>query len=387
MTMHVPQGTSEAARPQPLDPRVSPARDPFASVRSPDRALETMTERLARIIIPENASIQTALEAIDEGAVELALAVDTDRRLVGTVTDGDIRRAILRGATLADPITSFISRGFTAVGPEATRAEVLDMMKARVFKQIPVVDASGRVAGVHLMREMLGAVERPNWAVVMAGGRGERLRPLTDTLPKPMIRVAGRPILERIILHLVGSGIRRVFLAVNYKASMIEEHFGDGSAFGCCVEYLREVTPLGTGGPLSLLPEQPREPILVLNGDLVTQFDVDALLHAHSENGHKATVAVHEYLHTVPFGVVETEAGRVVELREKPTQSWQANAGVYVLDPELIPRVPTSAVFPMTSLIEECIERGEHVGTFSLQDDWIDVGRHHELRRARGEGD
>jgi len=202
-----------------------------------------------------------------------------------------------------------------------------------------------------------------------------------------MIKVAGRPILERIVLHLVGSGIRRVFLAVNYKAELIQQHFGDGSAFGCSIEYLLESVPLGTGGALSLLPVIPQEPLIVLNGDLVTQFDVAEMLRVHSDYGHKATVAVHEYVHTVPFGVVEADGDRVVGLREKPTQSWQTNAGVYVLDPDLIRRVPRDTSFSLPALIEECLERGEHVGTFSMEDDWIDVGRHQELKRARGEGD
>jgi dTDP-glucose pyrophosphorylase len=346
-----------------------------------------MIDRLARIIVPEHASIRTAMEAIDQGAVDIALAVDADRRLVGTITDGDIRRAILRGATLTDSISPFIARGFTAVGLDATRAEVLDMMKARVFEQIPIVDAAGRIVGLHLMREMLGAAVRPNWAVVMAGGRGERLRPLTDSVPKPMIKVAGRPILERIVLHLVGYGIRRIFLAVNYKAGLIHEHFGDGAGFGCCLEYLREEVALGTGGPLSLLPAAPRDPLIVLNGDLVTQFDLPKMLHAHSDRAHRVTLAVHEYLHTVPFGVVETAGDCVTTLREKPTHSWQTNAGVYVLDGDLVGRIPKNTPFPLTTLVEDCLERGERVGAFNIQEDWIDVGRHQELRRARGEGD
>jgi len=346
-----------------------------------------MTDKLADIIIPEDVSIRTTLEAIDRGAVEIALVVDADRRLVGTVTDGDVRRAILKGSGLADPISTCMSRHFTAVGVGGTRAEVLDMMKARGFQQIPILDESGRVVGLHLLREMLGAVLRPNWAVVMAGGRGERLRPLTDSIPKPMIRVAGRPILERIVLHLVGSGIRRVFLAVNYKAELIQRHFGDGSAFGCSIEYLLETTPLGTGGALSLLPPVPQEPLIVLNGDLVTQFDVAEMLRVHSEHGHKATMAVHQYFHVVPFGVVETAGERVIGLREKPTQSWQTNAGVYVLAPDLVSRIPKNTSFSLPVLIEECLERGEHVGAFSLEDDWIDIGRHQELKRARGAGD
>jgi dTDP-glucose pyrophosphorylase len=345
-----------------------------------------MNDRLSTIIIPMDASIRTAMEAIDTGAVDIALAVDAEGALVGTVTDGDIRRAILKGAKLTESVSAFIARNFTAVGPEATRAEVLDMMKARVFEQIPIIDGKGRVIGLHLLREMLGAVVRPNWAMVMAGGRGERLRPLTDTVPKPMIRVAGRPILERIVLHLVGSGIRTIYLAVNYRAEMIKEHFKSGREFGCSIEYVHEETPLGTGGALSLLPVKPVDPLVVLNGDLVTQFDVGEMLRVHTDRKHKLTMGIHAYVHVVPFGVVQTENGRVSALTEKPTQTWQTNGGVYVLEPDLIPRVPSNVSFPITSLVEDCLDRGEHVGIFNLEDDWVDVGRPQELQRARGRG-
>jgi len=340
---------------------------------------------LRQIVIPETATIRTAMEAIDVGAVEIALVTDERGRLVGTLSDGDVRRAILRGATLDAMAVPYANRRFTAVGAATSRAEVLDLMRARVLEQIPILDESGLLIGLHLLRDVLGATPRPNWAVVMAGGRGERLRPITDSVPKPMLRVAGRPILERIILHLVGHGFRRVFISVHYKAEIIERHFGDGSDFGCSIEYLREEAPLGTGGALSLLVVQPDDPVLVLNGDLVTQLDVGRMLDAHLNKGHKATVAVHEYVHTVPFGVIELESDRVVALREKPTQSWLANAGVYILAPDLITRVPKATDFPLPALVEECLERRETVGVFNIEEDWIDVGQRHELRRARGE--
>jgi dTDP-glucose pyrophosphorylase/predicted transcriptional regulator len=346
-----------------------------------------MSNRLAEILISESASIRTALQAIDRGAIDIALVVDGDERLLGTVTDGDIRRALLKGAGLDDPVMSCMSRVFTAVGCHTTRAEVLDLMKARYLEQIPILDERGRVVGLHLLREMVGAVERPNWAVIMAGGRGERLKPLTDSIPKPMIRVAGRPILERIVLHLVGFGIRRIFLAVHYMANVIEEHFGSGAAFGCRFEYLRETMPLGTGGALSLLPAVPDAPLVVLNGDLVTQFDLGQMLRLHADAQHRATVAVHSYVHTVPFGVLDVENGLVARLREKPTHSWLTNAGVYVLDPDLISRVPPETFVTVPGLLDDCVSRGERVGIFAIDDDWIDVGRHHELRRANGEGD
>jgi dTDP-glucose pyrophosphorylase len=343
-----------------------------------------MTDRFNACRLQLGAPLRKALQSLDESALGIVLVEDQNRRVVGTLTDGDLRRALLRGATLEALVDDFLKRQFAAVGPNASRAEVLDVMQSRWLNQIPILDDDGRLIGLHLVHEILGGALRPNWAVVMAGGRGERLKPLTDTTPKPMLRIAGRPILERIILHLVGSGLRRIFLAVNYKADVIEEHFGDGSRFGCVIEYLRENKPLGTGGALSLLPMAPADPILVLNGDLLTQFDVGSLLNFHARGHHRATVGVHEYSHTVPFGVVEVDHDRIVQLREKPAHVWLTNAGIYVLDPDVVGRVPPDCDFPLPSLIEDCVDRNEGVGAFRIETDWIDVGRQAELAKARG---
>jgi dTDP-glucose pyrophosphorylase len=328
--------------------------------------------------------LRHALQSLDDSGLGIVLVEDASDRVIGTLTDGDIRRALLKGATLASSVDDHVMRAFVSVGPAAGRTEVLDLMQSRWLSQVPILDPNGRLIGLHTIHEILGAAARPNWAVVMAGGRGERLRPLTDTVPKPMIQVAGRPILERIIHHLVGFGIRRIFLAVNYKAAVIEGHFGDGNLFGCAIEYLREGESLGTGGALSLLPAEPVDPVLVLNGDLLTQFDLGSLLTFHSRGGYRATVGIHEYTHTVPFGVVDLDQDRVLHVREKPTEVWLTNAGIYVLEPELIARVPSGTPYPLPALIEECLERREPIGAFRIETDWIDVGRQDELQRARG---
>jgi len=328
--------------------------------------------------------LRQVLQSLDDSALGIVLVEETSGRVVGTLTDGDVRRAFLKGATMTTPLDDYIMRTFVSVGPAASRAEVLDLMQSRWLSQVPILDDSGRLIGLHTLHEILGAAPRPNWAVIMAGGRGERLRPLTDTVPKPMIHVAGRPILERIILHLVGAGIRQIFLAVNYKADVIEAHFGHGARFGCSIEYLREATPLGTGGALSLLPSVPSQPMLVLNGDLLTQFDVSSLLTFHSQGKYHATVGIHEYTHTVPFGVVDVADDCIVQMREKPSEVWLTNAGIYVLEPAVVARVPKASEFPLPALIEECLDRKEPVGAFRIETDWIDVGHQAELKRARG---
>jgi dTDP-glucose pyrophosphorylase len=336
-------------------------------------------------LVPETGTIRDAMVALERGARRIALAVDADRRLTGVVTDGDIRRALLAGQTLDAPLAPTLSRGFATVGERAGRAVALDLMRSRRIAAIPVVDDAGRPVGLHLLEEVLQRNARPNWAVVMAGGQGVRLRPLTETLPKPMLRVAGRPILERIVLHLVGIGIGRVLIAVGYLGHVIEAHFGDGSRFGCEIAYIREETPLGTAGPLGLLTDMPTDSTLVMNGDLVTQADLGGLLDAHARSGRIATIGVRRYLHTVPFGQVERDGDVVRGIEEKPTIARDVNAGIYVIEPALVARVERGVPLAMTDLIGEALQRGESVGAFVIDDDWIDIGAREQLDRARGE--
>lgn len=349
-----------------------------------------MADRLEPMEISEGATIRSALLAINGGSYEIALVVDSRRCLVGTVTDGDVRRALLAGSSLDDPVRPFVSKSPYAVGPTAGRAEVLDLMSSRAIQQVPVVNDEGVLLGLHVMRELVGVSERPNAALVLTGGRGTRLGSLTAETPKPMLPVAGRPILERIVLHLVGSGIRRVILSVGYLAEVIEDHFGDGSDFGCRVEYVREdpESPLGTGGPLGLvgqLSDPPGEPLLLMNGDLVTEFRVDELFRHHEESRALITMTYREHFHQVPYGVLDVDAGRVVALDEKPLQSWPINAGIYVVDPSLVARVPPGTALPVTDLISDCLDRGEFVGAVEIDGEWHDVGYPEHLREARGQ--
>ncbi len=216
----------------------------------------------------------------------------------------------------------------------------------------------------------------------MAGGEGRRLRPLTDRTPKPMIRVAGRPMLERIVLLLVGHGIRHIYVAVNYMADAIVDHFGDGGRFGCRIEYLRETMAHGTGGALSLLPRPPSEPLIVMNGDLVTQVDIGRLLAFHAREGVAATLAARHYQTEIPYGVVAERAGRLHELVEKPTADYLINAGIYVLDPAVLSLVPKETFFPITDLFAKLLARQLPVAVYQVEEDWIDVGRRDETSRG-----
>lgn len=350
-----------------------------------------MTERVAegtelsRLVVDIGASVRDALRALDESAEAIIFVGNSvTREVTGAVTDGDLRRALLRGADLdTTRVSAAMQRDFFWVSPDAGRAEVLDLMRARRIAQLPILDAQRRLCGLHTLARMISSRERPNAAILLAGGRGTRLAPFTHTLPKPMITVAGRPILERLLLHLMGRGIRTFFISVNYLAHVIEDYFGDGSRFGCEITYLHEERPLGTGGPIALIPT-PREPVVVMNGDLVTQCDIGEMLDFHARGGYTATIGLREYLVEIPFGTAEVSDGRLISLHEKPIERRLVSAGTYVLSPDAIKMIPVGEEYPITELFESCIDAGLPVGAFPITDEWMDVGRPDELRRARG---
>lgn len=333
--------------------------------------------------VSPNDTIIHSLKIIDAGAEQIAIVVDEEDRLLGIVTDGDIRRALISGCAMDSSLDGYYTKEFMSVGVNYSREAALALMAANRIEHLPVVDEQGRLQGLHLLSELVVKDERPNWAVIMAGGRGSRLGKLTETTPKPMIKVAGRPILERIVLQLVGAGIRNIYLSVNYLSHLIESHFGDGSDFGCQIQYLREREPLGSGGALSQLPSVPTDPVIVMNGDLVTEFSLRGLLRTHERREASMTVGVRKYSHRVPFGCIFEEGNLVTELREKPVLEELINTGIYAISPELIECVPNE-FFPITALIEEALERKEKVACFHI-DEWIDVGQPQQLAQARGE--
>lgn len=339
--------------------------------------------RLKAMLTPLDGQLLDALRAIDQGAARIALVVDEAGHLVGLLTDGDVRRAILAGASLQAPLAPYVRHDFTSVPPDTGRASVLELMQARWIDQVPILDAERRVIGLHTLHDVVGDQERPNWAVIMAGGLGTRLRPVTETVPKPMLKVAGRPILERILLQLIGHGFRRVFIAINYLGEQIKTHFGDGKQFGCQIEYLEESTPLGTAGALALLPQQPSNPLLVMNGDLVTQADLGGLIDCHEQTGFAATVGVRRYYHRVPFGCVDVDGARIVAIEEKPQLSRLVNTGIYALDPATLRHLPAGTAVGMPELIEHCLRAGDAVGSFEIDEDWLDVGQADQLKAAR----
>jgi len=340
--------------------------------------------RMSLETLSPTSTVLDALALMDKIGIGIVVIADDAGLVEGILSDGDIRRALLRGIGLGDSIKQSINRNFVRVGPETGRAEVLDLLKARHFNQIPIIDAAGRLMGVHTYEKILGIRVRPNWAVIMAGGEGTRLRPITETIPKPMIRVAGRPILERIVLHLVSHGIRKIFLSVNYLSEVIEDHFENGDRFGCLIEYLREDKPLGSGGALSLIPD-PESPVLVMNGDLVTDVDIGELLDFHEANDCYATMGIKPYQHVIPFGCIKVdEKGMIHSIEEKPLLIKNVNSGVYAFSKEAVASVPKDSYFPITKIFETALEQNLKCGSVMLENEWIDIGQPSELRKARG---
>lgn len=345
---------------------------------------------LAQITVPTTATMLEVLGCIDRSGVHVALVVDDDARLRGLLTDGDCRRAILAGAELSSPALPYASTAPQTVTADLGRAGILDLMRALGISAVPVVDDVGRPTGLHTLGEVAGVPQLPNPVVVMAGGKGTRLGELTRNTPKPLLRVAGRSILEWILLNLVGGGIQDIYVSVNHLADQVEDHLGDGSRLGCTVRYLRESAecPLGTAGSLGLLRAERPElavPVLVMNGDLMVQFEPEQLLRRHRQSRAAVTVGTRGYQHQVPFGVLEVDdSGLVSDISEKPTVAMSVNAGVYAVSPEALQLVPPGVESTMPELLQECLDRQLPVAAWSLTSEWIDVGTPGDLARAKG---
>jgi dTDP-glucose pyrophosphorylase len=339
---------------------------------------------LSRFLVDPKMSIRGVMAGIGN-AYGIALVVDERRRLLGTVTDGDIRRAILAGVDLDQEVSALLRKRRPLTAPMGTpSSRLLQMMTEAGLRHIPLVNEAGQVEDVAVLEELVRDYELPLTAVVMAGGFGARLRPLTEDLPKPMLPLGDRPLLEHLIDQLRKSGIRRLNITTHYKGEVIEDHFKDGSDFGIAIRYVDEERPLGTAGALSLLDAHDA-PVLVINGDIVTRVDLRAMLDFHVEHRAEMTVAVHQYEFQVPYGVVELEGVDVRGISEKPIKRFMINAGIYLLSPSACRRVPPGHRYDMTDLIRDLAAEGRRVIGFPIQEYWIDVGRLEDYHRAQAD--
>lgn len=334
-------------------------------------------------ILKPDATIEQAIRNLDQIAIKIVLVTNADDELEGTITDGDIRRGLLKGLDLNSPISSVIHRNALVVPPEMGRDMVLQLMVANKVQQVPVVNEERQVVGLHLWDEITTPVARPNLMVIMVGGRGTRLNPHTENCPKPMLPVAGKPILEHIIDRAKMEGFTEFVLVIQYLGEIIEEYFGDGEKLGVKVHYIREQSPMGTAGGLAVLSPPPELPFVVTNGDIITDIHYSEILDFHI--AHKATatmaVRVHEWQH--PFGVVQTKGLEIVGFHEKPVTRSHINAGVYVLEPEALTELSANAQCDMPVLFERLQANDKRTLAYPMHEPWLDVGRPEDLVAAR----
>jgi dTDP-glucose pyrophosphorylase/CBS domain-containing protein len=346
---------------------------------------------LQSLFISPDQSIRLAMICIDRGSCGIALVVDSARRLLGTITDGDVRRAVLAGTDMESPISVVLTKKISmqypkpiTARPETDRKALMELMHEHVLRQIPILDNDSKVVGLVMMDDLIPTKDLPLQAVIMAGGLGTRLRPLTEDLPKPMLPVGGKPLMELMIEQLRQVGIRRVNITTHYKPEKISDHFGDGSSFGVELNYVNEGKPLGTGGALGLI-DVPKEPLLVINGDILTQIDFRAMLAYHREHRAVMTVAVKQYDIKVPYGVIECEGSRVRTLKEKPQMHFLVNAGVYLLEPSVYEFIPNGEHFNMTDLIQWLLDSDRIIASFPIIEYWLDIGQLADYEQARND--
>ncbi len=334
-----------------------------------------------QVCISPLATIGEAIQTIDAGSLQIALVVE-DNRLCGTLTDGDIRRAMLKGLTLDDPASKAMNTGPRTALQGDSRESVIARMRQLHIRQMPIITSDGAITGLETIDELLTPPALINRVVLMAGGFGRRLSPLTDDCPKPMLSIGGCPILETVLLNFIEYGFRNFSISVNYKAEMIVDYFGDGSRWGVEIDYLCESKPLGTAGALSLLRERPTMPFILMNGDILTKVNFNSLLNFHAAQASKATMCVRDYEIQVPYGVVKVDGYHILEIQEKPTQKFFVNAGIYVLDPDVLDLIPNEEPIDMTSLFDKVIEAQWPHAVFPIREYWVDIGRHSDLNRA-----
>lgn len=338
--------------------------------------------------VTPNTSIEETLKVIDKSGQQIALILDPQDQLLGILTDGDFRRAVLRGISIHEPVEKIMNRNPIVIQKNMVKKIHEKLGTKKITGGVPVINEKRQVVDlVPYNPESLDVEKKNNWVLLMAGGQGRRLMPLTSDCPKPLLQVGQRPILETTMLGLRNSGFQNFYFSTHYRADMIQNHFEDGSKWGVNIQYLHEETPLGTVGCLSLLPEQPAEPIIVMNGDLLTNLDFDKLLKRHHETKASVTVCVRSYQSQVPFGVVTTSDESIDHIIEKPVQNYLVNAGVYVLSPQAIQMAKENSYNDMVHLLNELIRNKIKVSAFPITEYWIDIGQTPDLERAKQEFD
>ena len=336
-----------------------------------------------RYCLAESSTIQDCMELIGKTKKGIALIVDGDGRLIGTVTDGDIRRYVLTGRSINNLVSNVMWTSPITASTEASEKEILELTKKHFVRNIPILDNNGFPCGIVHLTDIVSEGNSCQCAVIMAGGEGRRLRPITEDIPKPMVKVGGEPVLESIINAVSRSGISDIYITLNYKADIIKDYFKDGSKQGVKIKYIREDKKLGTVGSLTLMPKIPTSPLLVINGDVITKINFQRLIDFHIQHRCMMTVAAIQYMLKVPFGVLDLSGHYLLGINEKLEQRFLCNAGIYMVEPDVLSLIPDGVRFDMTDLVTVLTRKGFPVTTFPVHEYWIDIGQMEDLKKAQ----
>lgn len=339
---------------------------------------------LEKICIVPSLPIQQAIQVLNDGHKRIALIVDHETRLLGVIADADIRRALLNGQSFASPVSEIMIKTPVVASQTLSDNAIFALMQTTKCYEIPILDHKKRVVDLKLIDDFVSQQHQAE-VIIMAGGRGMRLRPLTEAIPKPLIPVGERPILFILLDQLVMTGFQKITLALNYKATMIKEAVYAIPKYAHFVRFIEEDDQLGTAGSLSLLENPPTSPFFVINADLLTKVDFMAMLRFHEMEKNDITMAVREERYQIPFGVVTLDGTHITRIDEKPIYTYFANGGIYILNPSVLQLVPNKTMYNMPDLINDALTEGKHIGSFPIHEYWLDIGRPDELQQARND--
>lgn len=336
------------------------------------------------VVLNTDASVRDAMRTIDKAALRIAVVCDESYHLLGTITDGDIRRGLLADCDMRDSVTRVMNRKPLTSKQTDTHQQRLKLMDQHDLLAIPIIDDVNHLVGLETLHQAMQLKKRDNPVFIMAGGFGTRLRPLTDHCPKPMLHVGEKPMLEHLIEQFIAFGFHDFYISTHYMPEQIRDHFGAGERWGVSIQYVHEEEPLGTGGALGLLPKTlPKLPLIMMNGDVLTKVDFTKLLERHEQQGFDATMCVRELEHQISFGVVESENNLITAMIEKPVYRYRINTGIYVLSPECVAAVGIDSKIDLPTLLEQRIEQQKKVGIYASYDYWLDIGRMADYHKAQ----
>ncbi|WP_068977134.1 MULTISPECIES: nucleotidyltransferase family protein [Aeromonas] len=345
-----------------------------------------MSKNWEKVVLSTKHTVHDALTVINAAALRICLVVDDKRHLLGVVTDGDIRRAILSNVALTQSVTKVMNKTPITVSAKLSRAQLLDTMSSYSILSLPVLNETGQLIGLETWERATSQPTYNNPVLIMAGGFGTRLKPLTDTCPKPMLKIGDKPILETLLNQFIKAGFKNIYISTHYMPELIADYFGDGSAWGANIKYIHEKHPLGTGGALGLLPaELPKLPLIMMNGDVLTTVDFNSLLDFHIQNGSDATMCVREYSYQIPYGVITGEGNNITSMVEKPVHHFFVNAGIYVVNPHIVRSVTKEERIDMPTLLERHMQEKKCISMFPLHEYWLDIGRMEDFNRAQSD--